>query len=105
MTDAGNTEYRPDGGTAANGSENSAPPHFRRGGAGVRFARKGTATGKSDLDMVAFGSVEKQILPLRECFDESSLPFRVDIFAWNQIPEQFRENIGQKYYVVQGGKD
>ena len=27
---------------------------------------------------------------------------RVDIFARNQIPEQFRENIKQKYYIVQG---
>ena len=66
---------------------------------------KGTATDKSDLDMVAFGSVEKHILPLREDFDESSLPFRVDIFAWNQIPEQFRENIKQKHYIVQNGKE
>lgn len=48
---------------------------------------KGTATDKSDLDMVAFGNVEKQIQSLREDFYESSLPFRVDIFAWNQIPE------------------
>lgn len=30
---------------------------------------------------------------------------RVDIFAWNQIPEQFRENIKQKYYIVQSEKD
>lgn len=33
---------------------------------------KGTATGKSDLDMVAFGNVEKQIQSLREDFYESS---------------------------------
>lgn len=26
---------------------------------------------------------------------------RVDIFARNQIPEQFRDNIKQKYYIVQ----
>ena len=64
---------------------------------------KGTATDKSDLDMVAFGNVEKQIQSLREDFDESSLPFRVDIFAWNRIPEQFRENIKQTYYIVQNG--
>ena len=42
---------------------------------------KGTATGKSDLDLAAFGSVEKRIQSLREYFDESSLPFRVDLFA------------------------
>lgn len=28
----------------------------------------------------------------------------VDIFARNQIPEQFCENIEQKYYIVQGGR-
>lgn len=66
---------------------------------------KGTATDKSDLDMVVFGNVKKQIQSLREDFDESRLPFRVDIFAWNQIPEQFRENIKQTYYIVQIGKD
>ena len=66
---------------------------------------KGTSTAKSDLDMVAFGDV-KQLLPaLREAFDESSLPFRVDLFAWDNIPEQFRDNIKQKYYIVQNGND
>lgn len=29
---------------------------------------------------------------------------RVDIIARNQIPEQFCENIEQKYYIVQGGR-
>lgn len=30
---------------------------------------------------------------------------RVDIIARNQIPEQFCENIKQKYYIVQNGND
>lgn len=30
---------------------------------------------------------------------------RVDIFARNQIPEQFCENIEQKYYIAQSEKD
>lgn len=30
---------------------------------------------------------------------------RVDIIARNQIPEQFCENIKQKYYIVQSEKD
>lgn len=30
---------------------------------------------------------------------------RVDIIARNQIPEQFFENIKQKYYIVQSGND
>lgn len=30
---------------------------------------------------------------------------RVDIIARNQIPEQFRDNIKQKYYIVQSEKD
>lgn len=29
---------------------------------------------------------------------------RVDIFVRNQIPEQFCENIKQKYYIAQGGR-
>lgn len=66
---------------------------------------KGTSTAKSNLDMVAFGDVKPLLPALREAFDESSLPFQVDLFAWDSIPEQFRDNIKQKYYIVQNGNE
>ena len=28
---------------------------------------------------------------LREAFEESNLPFRVDLFVWDEVPEQFRK--------------
>lgn len=62
---------------------------------------KKTSSPKSDLDMVAFGNVETRLPALREAFDESSLPFRVDLFFWNKIPEQFRSNIKEKYFELQ----
>ncbi|MBP3404169.1 MAG: nucleotidyltransferase domain-containing protein [Alphaproteobacteria bacterium] len=62
---------------------------------------KKTSTPKSDLDMVVFGDVEPRLPALRETFDESSLPFRVDLFAWNKIPEQFHLNIEENYFELQ----
>ena len=74
-------------------------PHARVWAYGSRV--KGTSTPKSDLDMVAFGDVKPFLPALREAFDESSLPFRVDLFAWDKIPEQFRSNIEENYFELQ----
>jgi hypothetical protein len=30
---------------------------------------------------------------LREALEESNLPFRVDLFAWDEVPESFKANI------------
>jgi len=52
----------------------------------------GKSRPQSDLDMVVFTRPE-QSLPvseLREALDESDLPFRVDLFVWDEIPEKFR---------------
>lgn len=56
---------------------------------------KGTASSNSDLDLVTFTSPAQQsaIFDLKEAFEESDLPFRVDLFSWDEIPEQFRKNI------------
>jgi len=32
--------------------------------------------------------------------EDSSLPFRIDIFAWNDIPEQFKKNIEKEHVVL-----
>ncbi len=60
----------------------------------------------SDLDVVAFAAQEqlKQVHELREAFDNSDLPFRVDLFVWDEVPESFRKNIEAAYVVLQRQK-
>ena len=62
-----------------------------------------TAKPSSDLDMVAFASKEKSqaVANLREAFEESYLPFRVDLFVWDEVPEEFHKNIEEAKVVVQ----
>ena len=63
----------------------------------------GNARPSSDLDLVAFVDPEQPlaIANLREAFEESNLPFRMDLFTWDQIPEAFRDTISARYVVVQ----
>lgn len=59
---------------------------------------KGTARPQSDLDLAVFAAAEqKQAVAALE---ESQLPFRVDLFIWDEIPAQFRENIQQAHMVL-----
>ena len=57
----------------------------------------------SDLDLVAFTAKEQRenIYALREAFEESILPFRVDLFVWDDIPEHFKGNILSERVVLQ----
>ena len=66
---------------------------------------KGKARPQSDLDMVVFATPEQrlQVSNLREAFEESNLPFRVDLFVWAEIPENFRKNIEADHVVLVGG--
>ena len=63
-------------------------------------------TGKSkqysDLDLVLFidKNQENKIIELKEIFDESNLPFRVDILNWNSIPDSFKDSIKECYAEV-----
>ena len=67
---------------------------------------KCTAKPHSDLDMVAFASKEQSqaVASLREAFEESYLPFRVDLFVWDEVPEGFHGNIEEARVVVQEKK-
>lgn len=60
-----------------------------------------TAGAKSDLDIVVFDADSKQINDLKDEFAESDLPFSVDVMDWGKIPEKFKENIREKYVVLQ----
>ena len=57
----------------------------------------------SDLDLVVFASPAQQnaVAELREAFAESDLPFRVDLFVWDEMPASFRENIHSRHVVMQ----
>ena len=61
-----------------------------------------TSRPQSDLDMVVFATPEQndQVADLREAFEESDLPFRVDLFAWDAVPEEFRKRIEAEHVVL-----
>ncbi|WP_052050906.1 nucleotidyltransferase family protein [Leptolyngbya sp. KIOST-1] len=64
---------------------------------------KGTARPHSDLDLVVFASpqLRRAIPDLREAFEESDLPFRVDLFGWDELPESFHRAIAADHRVLQ----
>ncbi|MFI3300141.1 MAG: nucleotidyltransferase domain-containing protein [Candidatus Gastranaerophilales bacterium] len=64
---------------------------------------KSTSTKYSDLDLVAFSDKSQNLAigELKEAFEESNLAFRVDLFVWDNLPGQFKENIKKEYYALQ----
>ena len=77
-------------------------PETRVWAYGSRVTGKSSAS--SDLDLVVFSSEEQSasVSELREAFEESNLPFRVDLFVWDQVPETFKPNILKDHTVIQG---
>ena len=63
---------------------------------------KWTSRPESDLDLVVFAPPEQgaQVEELREAFEESDLPFRVDLFVWDEVPEGFRKQIKSEYEML-----
>ncbi len=63
---------------------------------------KRTSRPQSDLDIVVFATPEQQraVSDLREAFEESNLPFRVDLFVWDEVPDSFREQIESGHVVL-----
>ncbi len=66
---------------------------------------KWTSRPQSDLDLVVFTNPKQrqQVGALREAFEESNLPFRVDLFVWNDIPKSFQEIILEKHVELTAG--
>ena len=56
----------------------------------------------SDLDLVVFARSEQsaQVAELREAFEESNLPFPVDLFVWDEVPESFRKHIEAEHLLL-----
>ena len=63
---------------------------------------KWTSRPASDLDLVAFAEPEQAacVAELREAFDDSDLPFRVDLFVWDDVPSGFRKRIEAEHVVL-----
>lgn len=58
----------------------------------------------SDLDLAIVGKEklsEKILHSLREDFQESDLPFRVDVLDWNAISKEFQEVIEKTHETIQ----
>ena len=68
---------------------------------------KWTSRPQSDLDLVVFAAPQQRrgVGNLREAFEESNLPFRVDLFVWDEVPETFREQIEMERVVLVEGRD
>ena len=67
----------------------------------------GTAKNYSDLDLVVVGPAELDddtLRRLREAFEESDLPFRVDVLDWRAVSPSFRTVIERGYELIQKAK-
>ena len=64
---------------------------------------KGNFRPDSDLDLVVFSKPAQSasVSSLREALDESSLPFNVDVLVWDEIKQDFRDHILEKYVVFE----
>jgi predicted nucleotidyltransferase len=60
----------------------------------------------SDLDIALVGRRKidrRKMNRLREAFEESKLPFRVDVLDWNAISSEFRAVIDKQYEILPTG--
>ena len=63
---------------------------------------KRTSRPTPDLDLGVFATPERgrRIGNLREVFEESDLPFLVDLFVWDEVPKNFRKRIKAERVVL-----
>lgn len=55
---------------------------------------KGTAKRLSDLDLVILDDVQAgEVESVREAFEESDLPIKVDVSLWSELSEEFRQQV------------
>ena len=67
-----------------------------------------TARDYSDLDLAVVGEAPlhwRTLSRLKEAFEESRLPMRVDVLDWHTISESFRHEIKRDFAVVQDAGD
>ena len=64
----------------------------------------GRAKPYSDLDLaiVTAEKIDRGVLvKLKEAFQESKLPFRIDIMDWERVSKNFQDIISMNYVVIQ----
>ncbi|MFZ5910962.1 MAG: nucleotidyltransferase family protein [Chloroflexota bacterium] len=64
---------------------------------------RGAARSYSDLDLAIVGRSKlpfKKLAALRIAFEESDLPFRVDVLDWHSVSPEFRKVIEQNYETL-----
>ena len=56
----------------------------------------------SDLDLVVFATPEqgRRVGNLRDALEKSDLPFRVNLFSWEEAPKNFRKRIETERVVL-----
>jgi len=74
----------------------------------IAFGSRATGRSKqfSDLDLAIQGEVEVPsaiLAALADDFDESNLPFKVDIFDWATTAQSFRDIIAHDAVTLQEG--
>ena len=65
---------------------------------------KWTAKDYSDLDIAVVGSEPlslRQLRRLKEAFEESDIPIRVDVADWQSLSDNFKQVIAAEYEVIQ----
>ena len=65
---------------------------------------KRTAKDYSDLDLAVVGSESlsrRQLRRLKEAFEESDVPIRVDVVDWQSLSDWFKQVIAAEYKVIQ----
>ncbi len=65
-----------------------------------------TSHAKSDLDLVAFASENQkhQVALLDDAFQESDLPFKIDLSIWEELSDEFKAQIKAQYVVLKRKK-
>ena len=64
---------------------------------------KGNAKKFSDLDLCCKQDITwTDLAKLNEEFEESNLPFRVDIVSWNRIDDNFKKSIEKDLFLING---
>lgn len=67
-----------------------------------------TAKKWSDLDLAVISSAKLEqhsLYDLKEAFEESDIPIRVDVLDWHAISPEFQAVISESYEVVQVAED
>ena len=75
---------------------------------GSRVSVAWTARETSDLDLALMTTEPLDLLrvaEMRDAFDESDLPFRVDLVDWAATSENFRKVIEREYVTIAEGKE